>query len=298
MKRIGIIVVAALAAVSVGFLTSCSKKNADGNAPRKIVAATGAGARPNTFVKDGVIVGYETDVLKEVFSRLPQYNLEIIKTEFASIFTGLDAGLYQVGYNQFEYNTTRGEKYIVSDVSGLIPRGIIMRADRNDIKGIFDLPHHKTISQPTNANTNLYKRWNAAHPDQEIILELVDDSLLGTYESRLIDGTIDFYYHFSSNLLANNEVSKVQGLKLIEVPTQDKLAFTGVPDGIFFLFPKGEEQLAADYNKAFEEAFADGSIHKIFLKYYETYFQDKLDTDYIEFIKDYIAKDVAKNSAK
>ena len=138
MKRIGIIVVAALAAVSVGFLTSCSKKNADGNAPRKIVAATGAGARPNTFVKDGVIVGYETDVLKEVFSRLPQYNLEIIKTEFASIFTGLDAGLYQVGYNQFEYNTTRGEKYIVSDVSGLIPRGIIMRADRNDIKGIFD----------------------------------------------------------------------------------------------------------------------------------------------------------------
>ena len=206
----------------------------------------------------------------------------------------MDAGLYQVGFNQFEYNTTRGEKYIVSDVSGVIPRGILMREDRTDIKGIFDLPHHKTYSQPTNANTNLYKRWNAAHPDQEIILELVDDTLLGDYENRLLDGRIDFYYHFSSYLLAQNAVTGNKGLKLVEVPLEDKVAFTGVPDGIFYLFPIGEEALADAYNTAFEAALADGSIAKIFDKWYGGQFTNRLDADYVQYIKDFIVEDLAK----
>ncbi len=297
MKK-GIIKTVALLALAAALFefTSCNgKKNGtSGDTVRKIIAVTGAGSRPQTFIENGVITGYETDVLKEVFSRLPQYELTIQKIDFESIFTSLDAGIYQIGYNQFEYNRTRGEKYNVSDVSGIIPRGVAIRNDFNEIKGIFDFPGHTTMAQPTNANANLFRRWNEANPDKKINLKLVDNSLLGNWANDLSDGKIDFYYHFITSL--SNEITSkgVTNIKLIEIPTADKVKFTGVPDGMFFLFPKDEEKLAADYNKAFEEALADGSIHKIFVKYYDGVLTEKLDSAYIQYIKDFISEDLKK----
>ena len=295
MKKVFIKAVAAASLIlAAGCFAGCNEKktNTTGSTTRKIIAVTGAGSRPQTFIENGVITGYETDVLKEVFSRLPQYELSIQKIDFESIFTSLDAGLYQIGYNQFEYNRTRGEKYNVSDVSGIIPRGVALRNDFNEINGIFDFPGHTTMAQPTNANANLFRRWNEAHPDKIINLKLVDNSLLGNWVNDLSDGKIDFYYHFITSLSNEIKAKGIKNLKLIEIPTEDKVKFTGVPDGMFFLFPKDEEQLAADYNKAFEAAVADGSIHKIFVKYYDGVLSEKLDAAYIQYIKDFIRDDL------
>ena len=58
-----------------------------------IVATTGTGPSPFIFQgDDGNLDGYDIAVIKEIFSRLPQYELEFQTTEFASIFTGIDAG--------------------------------------------------------------------------------------------------------------------------------------------------------------------------------------------------------------
>ena len=70
-----------------------------------IVATTGTGPSPFIFQgDDGNLDGYDIAVIKEIFSRLPQYELEFQTTEFASIFTGIDAGYYQMGVNNISYN--------------------------------------------------------------------------------------------------------------------------------------------------------------------------------------------------
>ena len=105
-----------------------------------IVATTGTGPSPFIFQgDDGNLDGYDIAVIKEIFSRLPQYELEFQTTEFASIFTGIDAGYYQMGVNNISYNKERGEKYLFSDVYGVSTYGILVRDDNTGpfTKSIF-----------------------------------------------------------------------------------------------------------------------------------------------------------------
>lgn len=279
-------------------LTSCKGKkeaSADGKpAARKIIAATGAGIRPNAWYENGKLIGYEVEILEKVFAELPQYELELQKTEFASIFTGLDAGLFQIGFNQLEYNHTRGEKYIISDVNGVIPRGATVRKGQTEIKSIFDLPGHSTYALPTNANANLYRRWNKEHPGNEVDVRFVEE--YGNYLLDIEEGRIDFMYHFVSYLKDELDVKGFNDkLEIVPFETADKEKFTGTPDGMFYLFPIGEEQLAADFNAKFEELVENGTINEIFNKYQpKEIFDNKLDLDYIKYYRDFIAKDQGK----
>ena len=295
MKKINLVLIASALIAGLAF-TSCSKEKtaAEGQSVRKIIAATGAGIKPNAYYENGELKGYEVEILQKVFAELPQYELEIQKTEFASIFTGLDAGLFQIGFNQLEYNHTRGEKYIISDVNGVIPRGATVRKGQTEIKGIFDLPGHKTIALPTNANANLYRRWNAAHPGNEIDVKFVE--AYGNYLLDIEEGRIDFMYHFVSYLKDELD-SKGYSDKLEIVPfkTSEKQEFTGTPDGMFYLFPIGEEQLAEDFNKKFEELVENGTIDEIFNKYQpKEIFKNTLTLDYIKYYRDFINKDLTK----
>lgn len=104
------------------------------------------GNRSQPFIfqgDDGNLDGYDIAVIKEIFSRLPQYELEFQTTEFASIFTGIDAGYYQMGVNNISYNKERGEKYLFSDVYSVSTYGILVRDDNTDIQTLVicrDIP--------------------------------------------------------------------------------------------------------------------------------------------------------------
>ena len=76
-----------------------------------IKAATSARPRPFTYIDDeGNLTGQNIELIKAVFDKLPQYELEIEVTEFASIFTGIDAGLYDLGVNNIAKNPDRDGK--------------------------------------------------------------------------------------------------------------------------------------------------------------------------------------------
>ena len=290
MKYLRILLALLLTMAAFGFV-SCSKKT-EAEGPRRIIVATGGNTAPSTFRNEkGELVGYETDVVKEVFSRLPQYTIEFTIAESHSTLTGLDAGLYQVSYNTWGYNTARGEKYIVSDVNAVIPHAILLRDDNTDIKTVFDLAGHKVITIPGNANDNIYRAWNAKHPDNQIKVGYVET--IGDFSLQVLNKDIDFYYHSKPVITAQLKITNIKGLKVIDVPVQDNYDFKGGLAGNFFYFPKGEEKLRDDFNAAFEAALADGSIEKIFKVYYPGY--DFLVTeDYIKESREFIENSLKK----
>ena len=136
-------------AASIAF-TSCNKNNSAAQTQktnkRVITVATSGSPSPWISVNSsGEPEGYDIDALKLAFEKLPQYELEFKVTEFASIFGGLDTGLYQIGCNHLGYNHQRGEKYLYSVVQDVGNQGILIREDRTDINSIYDLGGHSTI---------------------------------------------------------------------------------------------------------------------------------------------------------
>ncbi len=229
---------------------------------QKIVAATSASPAPFiTTDSNGKVMGYDTEVLEEIFRRLPQYELEIQKTEFASIFAGLDSGRFQVGFNHLGFNAERAKKYIYTDEMNFAKRAILVRSDNDNIKSINDLGGHSTEENASSFNTGWYKEYNESHPDKQVAVQYVDAD--NTVQD-VSDGKIDFDFFTKISLEQQIKDRGLKNLKLIDVPREE----FSEGGATFFGVPKGQEELAKQMDEAFEAALADGTILKISKKYF------------------------------
>lgn len=259
-----------------------------------IVATTGTGPSPFIFQgDDGNLDGYDIAVIKEIFSRLPQYELEFQTTEFASIFTGIDAGYYQMGVNNISYNKERGEKYLFSDVYSVSTYGILVRDDNTDIQTLDDLPGHTTETSPTSYNASMYQSYNEAHPDAQIEVSYIEDS--NNTPLSVSDGKIDFELFSKTTLQSQVAEYGLTNVKIIDVPIEDSTAFMDKLSGNFFVVSKEYPQLVEDINTAFEAALEEGRILEISKQYLGDDADNNtiLNKEYIEFAKEYIANDQA-----
>lgn len=290
MKKNIIKIVAVLLTVTGFTFVSCSKKTE--SSVRKIIAGTGGNHAPFEFKDEkGELTGFEVELVREIFKKLPQYEVEFAVAESQSTLTGLDAGLYQISFNQWGYNKNRGSKYIISDVQGVLPHAIAVRKDNTEIKSVFDLPGHKVYTKPGNANDNIYRRWNERHPDKKITVGYRED-----LENALIDvenGVIDFYYHSKASLVPIIEKYNLKDIKLIDISLADNHEFTQGIEGSFFYFPIGEEKLRDDFNAVFEELLEDGTVKQLFKQFFSDYeFLNSL--DYVKETRAFIQKDLEK----
>lgn len=259
-----------------------------------IVATTGTGPSPFIFQgDDGNLDGYDIAVIKEIFSRLPQYELEFQTTEFASIFTGIDAGYYQMGVNNISYSKERGEKYLFSDVYSVSTYGILVRDDNTDIQTLDDLPGHTTETSPTSYNASMYQSYNEAHPDAQIEVSYIEDS--NNTPLSVSDGKIDFELFSKTTLQSQVAEYGLTNVKIIDVPIEDSTAFMDKLSGNFFVVSKEYPQLVEDINTAFEAALEEGRILEISKQYLGDDADNNtiLNREYIEFAKEYIANDQA-----
>ena len=116
---------------------------------------------------------------------------------------------------------------------------------------------------------------------------------IGDFTLQVSNKDIDFYYHSKPVINAQLQKTGIKGLKVIDVPVDDNYKFKGGLAGNFYYFPKGEEKLRDDFNEAFEAAVADGSIKKIFEKYYPGY-EFLVTPEYIKESREFIEKSLAK----
>lgn len=239
----------------------------DGNAePAEIthvvISTGGTGPKPYIWTdENNELQGYDIEVTKEIFSRLPQYDYEFVTT--SEWLTGLDAGLYDFTVQHAGFNQERAEKYIFSDAYNADPHGILIRDDNDEIKGLEDLPGHVTEVSAGSNNANIFEEYNAAHPDAPIELKYIDEAAVNMSPQQVSLGNIDFYFFTQATLESQVEELGLDNVKIISIDPAEKDAWAGTVTGNFFIAPKNKQSLLDDINKAFEEALADGTIEKI-----------------------------------
>ena len=276
MKRLTKLTTLLLAGILGAALIGCGSGNTDseqsvpetGSNVRVVKAATSGAPAPYMIVEeDGTLTGYDVDVINELFSRLPDYDVEWEITEFASIFTGIDSGYYQLGVNHFGFNTERAEKYIYSDVLAIDPVALLVREDNTEISSVYDLPGKKTEVVATAYYLSVYTSLNEKNSEQ-IEFVYVEDS--GQTPLHVSEGLIDFEVFTKTTLESQIESLGLTDVKIIDVSSEDnKWLTSGVetPQGTFYLVSKDEEELSKRLNEVFEEAVSDGTIQKIAEKY-------------------------------
>ena len=294
-KTVALILVLTLVAAALigcgSSSTSAEENDSSETEARTIVVCTAGNPTPYVYLNEnGEVEGFEIAVLNAIFDRLPQYNLDVEVTEFASMLTGLDAGYYQIAMNHFAYNKTRAEKYIYSDVFGVDERAIAVREDNTDINSVYDLPGHSTHETTGNFNSAIYEKYNEEHPDTPIDVSYTEnfDTL-----QEISNGRIDFYWFTKKNIETQIEEKGLTDIKLIDVPNDEGQEFSQALMGDFFLIAGNEEQLAADMSAAFEEVLNDGTLQALREEYLnET--ENPLTMEYVEYARQFIADDLAQ----
>ena len=104
-------------AVLFGSLTGCgstsSSTDTAASGVTKVTVATKGSPAPYMVVdENNEIGGSDIEIVKAIFERLPQYELEIIKAD--DPLTGLTGGLYDLAVNNYAWRDERGELYYYS----------------------------------------------------------------------------------------------------------------------------------------------------------------------------------------
>jgi polar amino acid transport system substrate-binding protein len=247
-----------------------SKKEAGSNAPKTeqtvINIATGGSPKPFSFVNDdNEIDGYDIQIVKAIFEELPQYKANIEKTEFPSIFAGLDSDRYQIGANNFASNEERKQKYIYSSPIFKNKFVIAVAEGRDDIKTFADLEGKKTSVSPSVNYTVALENYNKEHAKTPVVLNYTETELATTLQN-VESGADDFTLIDEAMLQL---YIKEYGLKLKVIPlSQEDSDRIGVPFSYLILSKgKGSEQLTKDINARIKALIEDGTISKLGEKY-------------------------------
>lgn len=265
-------VVAAL--VSLG---ACGSANAaqdtdsgGGEKVRTIVAATGASPAPYVFRGDDrQLTGQNKELTEAIFKKLPQYRLKWEITE--NVFPGLDSGRYQIGVNSYAKNPERAEKYLFSDPLYTVryvvevPKGSPITAD--SVNTLGDLKGKTVLLDPGTAVATAVENWNRKHPDQALIPKYTGtgsdiSSKFRQVEAGQADLAID-------NLALFNYYTTKQKFNLTAIKGGSEFdKAIGSDAYCYLLFPKGEDQLVKDVNKAFQELVKDGTSKQLNEKWF------------------------------
>ena len=258
-----------------------------------IRVATDGDATPYVFVdEDGKVTGYDVEVVEEVFSRLPQYELDWKIVEWTSIFPGVDSGYYDIVVDHLGYKKERAEKYLYSDVYDYGTYALTVRADNEEIKSIDDLGGKVTIIEPGSVNDTTFQQYNEAHPDNPVILTYAENT--GNFPMLVSDGVIDFYYF--TKITADNKIADMGLTDVITIPVppedRTKLSAGGVP-GNFVVGSKELPEVIEAFNEKLMEAVEDGTIHRLREKYFnESEEDDVITPEFIESVRESVEEDL------
>ncbi len=233
-------------------------------AKRKIVAATGGGPRPLVYTDDnGVITGHNTELLRAIFAKLPQYELEIVQVDgLASIITGVNSGIYQLGFNNLARNEEREKLVRYTDPIMVNEYLVVFRKDikvdpDKDLSQFAGLTY---VGGAGNDKTTVIEDYNEAHPDAPINIEYSSADIVsqltdvesGRYDITLIDAPMYNAYY-------SKEYPLDLGTYSLKGRTSTKYTY--------YVVNYDDEQLYTDINKALAEVIAEGTSTELCQKF-------------------------------
>ncbi len=234
-----------------------------------ITVSTSATTAPFSYTDDNNnVVGYDVDVAKAVFERLPQYELEIEVIELHSTLAEVDAGRAQFSANNWNKTSEREEKYYFSDPI-LDCRYTALFAPDKDIsyvENLDDLAGQSTIVTAGSNVTVILEDYNVQNPDNPIIINYSDKDFAKMAQD-VQDGKYDFVLYPKVMVDIYKDVYHFD-LTSAEVGTDlTSSLFNGNPYA-YFIISKENEQLLTDINAALAEIQLDGTVKAISEEYF------------------------------
>ncbi|KST96009.1 amino acid ABC transporter substrate-binding protein [Lactococcus lactis] len=259
---------AALSLIAAGTLVACSSGSKDSSDKvTSVVIATDGATKPFTYSdSQGNLTGYDIEVARAVFKKLPQYKVKFQVTDFSGISPGIDSGRYQMGANDFGWEKSRAEKYYFSSPLSKSNNAVLVKS--GTYKTLTDLAGKSTIGNPASNYTKSIQDWNKANPDKEIKISYSADSTsINTRFTQVESGKIDFMLYDKISL---ESAVKEQGFDNLKIEDISMDTGDAEHDGYeYFLFGKDSQgkKLQKDVNGVLAKMQADGSLEKISKKY-------------------------------
>ena len=224
---------------------------------KTIKAATmGAPAPYITIEDDGSVNGYDFKVLEEVFNRLPQYELEIVVTDIGSVFTGVQSDLYQIGVNNFSYNSERAETYLYSYPYDTV--SYVFLSKDGSVKSFADAAGKEFYGQAGISVTNAVESWNEKNPDSAININYTEGDT--NLAQQIYDGEVEFTI-MDKAMAVEYENEYHYGLTAVDVP-DDEAKTIAENSYTYYLFSKENDELRQEINAVLKELKEDGTLTK------------------------------------
>lgn len=254
-----------LLATSAVVLAACGAKSSDSQSAtsgkEKVTLATVGTTRPFSYEDDkGNLTGYDIEVAKAVFEGSDKYEVTYQKTEWSSIFTGLDSDKFQMGANNISYTEERANKYLYSNPIASNPSVLVVQKG-SDIKTYDDIAGKTTqVVQGTTSAAQL-EAFNEKNSDKPVELNYTNENIT-TMLRNVNEGKFDFKIF---DKIAVNSIIKSQGLdnvEVIELPSDQQ-------PYVYMIFGQDQKDLQAFVNKRIKELYEDGTLEKLSQEYLE-----------------------------
>lgn len=267
-----IITTAIFTTIILSSLTGCGngKSNDTSSDVKKITVATSGSPAPYIVVdENNEIGGSDIEILKAVFERLPQYELEIIKSD--DPLTGLTSGLYNIAVNNYAWREERGELYYFSLPYKTGYDVFIQRSGDEPLTGLQDIADrgYKIEVNAGNNKALALEKWNEENPDHQIEILYAESDFQIKFQN-IVDGKTDVAIDDGPILdtligqfgLENDLVGNA-----IDEATQE---FISPHNSTYFLFPKDEQgaALREEVDAVIKELKKDGTLGEILSKYF------------------------------
>lgn len=236
----------------------------------KIVAATNGRPAPYIVVDENdQLNGSDIEIIRAVFARLPQYELEIVLSD--DTLTGLISGLYDIGVNNYGWRDERGETYYYSYPYKTGFDVFIQRINDEPLTGLQDLAdrHYKTEVGAGSLKASALEAWNAANPEHQIDIVYSESDFQLKFQN-IVDGRTDVA--IDDGPILDTLIGQF-GLEndLVGNPIDpDTQAFISPHNSSFFLLPKDEKgaALREDVDRVLLELKNDGTLAEILTRYF------------------------------
>lgn len=223
---------------------------------RKIVAATSGGPRPLIYTDENdQLTGHNTALLKAVFERLPQYELELVQvSDLSAVLTGVNSGLYQLGFNNLAKNEEREKLVQYTDPIMANEYLVVLNKDLGieEFNGLEDLAGLRFVGSAGNDKTTVIEDWNAANPDKEIIINYTSSDIITNLQD-IESGRFDCYLIDAPMFNAYYQKEYGFDVKTFSLKGRTSTAYS------YFVVAHGDDQLLEDVNKALAEVIEDGT---------------------------------------
>lgn len=270
-KILSVVLPGILALVS---LAGCGSQENGGDASgaQKVTVATKGSPAPYMVVdENNEIGGSDIEILKAIFDRLPQYELEIIKAD--DPLTGMTSGLYDMAVNNYGWQEQRGELYYYSFPYKTGYDVFIQRAGDQPLTGLQDLADrgYKTEVGAGTSKALSLERWNAENPDHQINIVYSESDFQIKFQN-IVDGKTDVA--IDDGPILDTLIGQF-GMEndLVGNPIDaENQKFISPQNSTYFLFPKddGGAALREDVNAKLKEIYEDGTLSEILIRYFGT----------------------------